>query len=582
MILLQQNKSYSLRNPTHPFIIILRNVDQTSDHLNTLICQEIKFIYENNSTVNDLVILKSFYLHIFLDKFNIKHKIVEILIEKQRISENTSELQLIKLYLDHLNETEIKSVEFLIVLNKLISFLDNKHEPNYNLEEFIYRIISIMCFVDKNHFINCNYLWQNLKKSIDGNETIRKNMTNGRILNLLAGSLYQASFSNFEKYIELTLVCIDSYGGKDKLNLAVFYPPIFNYLTCFGANESQFKKYHDSILNLLRAVDRKIKKINNFETANEQVSTSLSFYLQEDYLNIEKFNSLAAYFLMNDSENNLNNVQLLIDVVQKWPTMSVTVIALFLFKIKISQNQNMLCEVLGHLSSLAVNKNDVNLFVKIFISIIDSALARNKTEYNFNFVQIACFKQLTKLFQSPLYEKLVYPYLSKYVLTRSNLNMDMNSLYIKAYCIHQVITYRPDYYTPQLLSTISEFLNNYSSLESSGPSALLIDTLGYLCRSEIIEMKSTWNAISSKYKDEKRTLVLMAFCRFMAISSELKFDLYQSLIEELVKNLWLLIRSKNDDVVSAAYESLSSFDSSLFKCHHLSLNVRLRFIKSKN
>lgn len=48
LILSKKNKCYSLRNPTHPYILILRNSSENSETLNQLICQEIKFIYENN------------------------------------------------------------------------------------------------------------------------------------------------------------------------------------------------------------------------------------------------------------------------------------------------------------------------------------------------------------------------------------------------------------------------------------------------------------------------------------------------------------------------------------------------------
>lgn len=67
---------------------------------------------------------------------------------------------------------------------------------------------------------------------------------------------------------------------------------------------------------------------------------------------------------------------------------------------------------------------------------------KNKQDYNYNAIQTVCFYQLTKLFTLPHYEKIVYPHLSRYVLTKSNKNMDMNSLYTKAYCINQVISYR--------------------------------------------------------------------------------------------------------------------------------------------
>jgi hypothetical protein len=39
---------------------------------------------------------------------------------------------------------------------------------------------------------------------------------------------------------------------------------------------------------------------------------------------------------------------------------------------------------------------------------------------------------------------------------------------------------------------------------TAGISALLIDTLGYLCESQITDMKSTWDELMPKFKQEKR------------------------------------------------------------------------------
>ena len=38
----------------------------------------------------------------------------------------------------------------------------------------------------------------------------------------------------------------------------------------------------------------------------------------------------------------------------------------------------------------------------------------------------------------------------------------------------------------------------------AGLSALLIDTLGFLCESQVIDMKSTWDELMAKFKQEKR------------------------------------------------------------------------------
>jgi hypothetical protein len=40
-------EKYSIRNPSHPFIEILRNSNETKDNLSYLIYQQIQIIYQN-------------------------------------------------------------------------------------------------------------------------------------------------------------------------------------------------------------------------------------------------------------------------------------------------------------------------------------------------------------------------------------------------------------------------------------------------------------------------------------------------------------------------------------------------------
>jgi hypothetical protein len=49
MTLFQEDFSskYSIRNPTHPFIEIIRNSNESTDNLLPLIMQQIEFVYEN-------------------------------------------------------------------------------------------------------------------------------------------------------------------------------------------------------------------------------------------------------------------------------------------------------------------------------------------------------------------------------------------------------------------------------------------------------------------------------------------------------------------------------------------------------
>jgi len=65
--------------------------------------------------------------------------------------------------------------------------------------------------------------------------------------------------------------------------------------------------------------------------------------------------------------------------------------------------------------------------------------------------------------------------------------------------------YRPDYYAKELLGTIFSLLNGCSSMPNDeGICAILIDALAFLCESEVVDMISTWDAMSNQLSKEKR------------------------------------------------------------------------------
>jgi hypothetical protein len=40
-------KKFSLRNPSHPFVIILRNINENFDFINQFLFEEIRYIHQN-------------------------------------------------------------------------------------------------------------------------------------------------------------------------------------------------------------------------------------------------------------------------------------------------------------------------------------------------------------------------------------------------------------------------------------------------------------------------------------------------------------------------------------------------------
>jgi len=187
------------------------------------------------------------------------------------------------------------------------------------------------------------------------------------------------------------------------------------------------------------------------------------------------------------------------------------------------------------------------------------------------------------------HDHLVYPYLAKELISVKvdTSPMDSTDVYTKAFCIQEIIFYRPEYYAQELLATISNLINRCNQTDHAGISAILIDTMAVLCQTEVVDMVSTFSALHPQFKNEKRTLALQAHCRFMSVLAGLEHlcraDVAEGFYERIVKILWSMSSSKSNDseVNSAAFSALSKFKRGHFKCSFLEQNVQ-EALKERN
>lgn len=101
LMLIFQNdfiEKYSIRNPSHPFLEILRNSSEQSDNLHELIFQQIEFIYQHVEYTKATLLLKPVFVHVFLESSNFKHLIAEFLIEILKTELNDTIIDLVNLY----------------------------------------------------------------------------------------------------------------------------------------------------------------------------------------------------------------------------------------------------------------------------------------------------------------------------------------------------------------------------------------------------------------------------------------------------------------------------------------------------
>ncbi len=223
------------------------------------------------------------------------------------------------------------------------------------------------------------------------------------------------------------------------------------------------------------------------------------------------------------------------------------------------------------------------MFLNTFTSLIHSS----NTPATF-IVKQACMTQLVRLCRMG-HDHLVYPHLSKELVSvrTDSTPIDSTSLYAKALCIQEIITYRPDYYAQELLATISTLINICNQKAHAGISAILVDTMAVLCQTEVVDMVSTFSALHPQFKNEKRTLTLQAHCRFMSTLASLEHlctaDQADSFYERVIRILWSMSCNKTNEVEvnSAAFSALSKFKRAHFKCSFLNAYVQ-EALKERN
>lgn len=159
-------------------------------------------------------------------------------------------------------------------------------------------------------------------------------------------------------------------------------------------------------------------------------------------------------------------------------------------------------------------------------------------------------------------EPRTYPFLHQVLIEKSSTDDDDFGLEIvRAAAIKEICDLRPQHGS-DLVSIISEILNNSLELkEGDIPASLSIDSITLLCQNHIINVVSTWKAISFTTKYEKRPRVIKSLCNFFAIIPSLKRTSveYENMMKEVVARLWHMIQFSDQYGIKCAAQALKSW-----------------------
>ncbi|KAJ8382321.1 hypothetical protein SKAU_G00030990 [Synaphobranchus kaupii] len=146
----------------------------------------------------------------------------------------------------------------------------------------------------------------------------------------------------------------------------------------------------------------------------------------------------------------------------------------------------------------------------------------------------------------------------------------------RAACIRDICKERPYPHAADMLAAITDTLSQCSKQDQATPSALALQGLQELCRAEVVDIRSTWGALSPRLSCDSRPLVIAAVCELLALVPQLtvKTEEYEKFKEQVVSVLWSYALSKVPEVACCGFKALSEFPESVHTILHLPEQAR--------
>ncbi|XP_059498906.1 focadhesin isoform X2 [Stegostoma tigrinum] len=176
----------------------------------------------------------------------------------------------------------------------------------------------------------------------------------------------------------------------------------------------------------------------------------------------------------------------------------------------------------------------------------------------------------------------VYPELQKFmalvdVPSVSLVKEDQwEQMIAKAATIRDICRKRSYQHGSDMLAAISKALNECARSDQATPAVLVLQGLHALCQAEVVDIRSTWYALSPKLSCDTRPLVVKALTEIFALvpSLTVKSTEYEKFRAQVISILWIHTQSKNSLIACSAYKALSVFNSEEYTVLHLPQQVR--------
>ncbi|XP_044197607.1 focadhesin [Thunnus albacares] len=137
----------------------------------------------------------------------------------------------------------------------------------------------------------------------------------------------------------------------------------------------------------------------------------------------------------------------------------------------------------------------------------------------------------------------------------------------RAACLRDICRERPYQHGGDMLAAITLTLNQCAKPDLATPAALALQGLQELCRTEVVDIVSTWRSLGPELSCDSRPLMVKAISELLALVPQLNVtsEEYEKLKEEVVSLLWNYAVSKDPEVASCGYRALADFPEVVHK-----------------
>ncbi|CAH2293916.1 focadhesin isoform X1 [Pelobates cultripes] len=609
------NSTYRIWNPPHPFISMLEN---RPDCWPALLQQMSTFFQQcpERDKSSAVCLLSPFLRFLYCEpsqlheystfRISLRKALLQSFSRDKDSRPSVPEEQLLRLFIDMISYMQVSNythvAEVTMFLKDLCTSLQ-RHLDFWRKElSTISLHILCVCEISLKLTGDCSELIQILMENVD---LLKESFPTQQSLLVLSLLLLHSPASQQTHMLNLALKILSCSGDKKTPAIAhIMVMPLLHVLSsstlanCFleeggGASLEQMAL---TLLEKVQDVDNNADVLAHSETFPLPVTTlHYPVALTLNMLNKLRESSTAAYdwlssvsstlpfatqvpgyvsllltyLLINQSGQTLcKALKVTTEVANADSSQVPYLIPSLMFKLGQPLNPSLSRDILYTLPSLGTHKVCVPQIMRA-LQMLGSAVK----------LQPISLRLMTALWEK---QDRIYPELQKWMAMTDKQSLSVGKetqwekTVAKSATIRDICRQRPYQHGADMLAAITQVLNECTKPEQASPAALALQGLYALCQAEVVDIRSTWNALSPKLGCDTRPSVLRILHELFALipSLTVSSEEYEKFKVQIVSILWSHTRSKDPVVCSSAYKSLCAFNADEHTILHLPEQAR--------